>query len=149
MSVRRYELALALASYAHENQKDRAGVDYINHPKAVSAQMTDETGKIVALLHDVLEDTSVKESTLRDLFGDEIADTVVILTHKGGESYDDYIARISGDRLATRVKMADLRHNMKAERLPVVGPEDEERLEKYRRSYETLSAVMGAAENDG
>lgn len=149
MSAGQYELALALAAYAHDGQKDRAGVDYINHPKTVSAQMTDETGKIVALLHDVLEDTSVKESTLRDLFGDEVADTVVILTHKDGESYDDYITRISGNGLATRVKMADLRHNMDVKRLPVVGPEDVERLEKYRRSYETLAAAMSAAENDG
>ena len=149
MCTRKHELALALASYAHEGQKDRGGVDYINHPKTVSAKMDDETGKIVALLHDVLEDTDVEESTLRNLFGDEIADTVRILTHKDDESYDDYIQRISRNKLATRVKMADLQHNMDVRRLPVFGEKDKERLEKYRRSYETLAAAMSKMENEG
>ena len=139
MNTRKYELADALAAFAHERQTDKAGVDYIEHPRAVAAQMEDETGKIVALLHDVLEDTGIKESTLRDLFGDEIADTVVVLTHRKDESYEKYIHRIGKNRLATRVKLADLTHNMDTSRLPVLGPEDEERLEKYRRSYEYLA----------
>ena len=147
MSDRKIKLAEALAAYAHEGQVDKAGVDYIKHPEAVSAKLEDEVGKIVALLHDVLEDTAIKKSTLRDLFGDEIADTVVVLTHRKGESYEHYIHRIGKNRLATRVKLADLCHNMDESRLPVISREDEERREKYRRSREYLEKILTDEEN--
>ena len=105
---------------------------------AVADQMDTDEEKTVALLHDILEDTSVTEATLKNLFGPEIADAVSALTRRPDETYDDYIRRLGKNSLARRVKLADLRHNMDLSRLPVVTDQDLQRAEKYRRAYRWL-----------
>lgn len=122
------ELALALAAFAHEGQTDKAGVDYIEHPKAVAANFEDENRVIVALLHDVLEDTSVTEDTIRNLFGDSIADACRALTHAEGEPYLDYVRRAIQNPLARDVKKADLHNNMDLGRLPQITEWDRKRV---------------------
>jgi len=73
--------------------------------------ITDEE-MVVALLHDVVEDTEVTEEKIREVFGDPIADAVALLTHKGNEPYKKYLERIKTCPLATKVKIADIRHNL-------------------------------------
>ena len=138
MHISKPELAKTLAAYAHQGQTDKAGRDYILHPMAVADQMDTDEEKTVALLHDILEDTSVTEATLKNLFGPEIADAVSALTRRPDETYDDYIRRLGKNSLARRVKLADLRHNMDLSRLPVVTDQDLQRAEKYRRAYRWL-----------
>ena len=138
MHISKPELARILAAYAHQGQTDKAGRDYILHPMAVADQMDTDEEKTVALLHDILEDTSVTEATLKNLFGPEIADAVISMTRRPGEPYDDYIRRLGKNPLARRVKLADLRHNMDLSRLPVVTDQDLQRAEKYRRAYRWL-----------
>ena len=72
----RMELARALAAYAHLGQVDKAGKPYITHPLAVAEGVEGEDAKIAALLHDTVEDTFVTNRTIRELFGDDVADAV-------------------------------------------------------------------------
>lgn len=132
------ELAEFVATKAHYGQVDKAGVDYINHPKAVSLLVEGEKEKICAYLHDVLEDTNFSEDSLRTLFGDEIVDTLLLLTHRDGESYEEYIEKISKSELATKVKIADLTHNSDLSRLKDVTEKDLKRYEKYQSAIKRL-----------
>lgn len=136
-----YELALKIATTAHKGKVDKAGVDYINHPIAVASTLSGEKEKVVALLHDVCEDSDVQIATIRDLFGDEIADAVDCMTHAKGESYEAYIRRIALNEIATNVKLADLTHNMDLTRMPEVTDKDLKRVEKYKKAYSFLDYV--------
>ena len=137
--------ALTVAEYiaetAHFGQLDKAGVDYIEHPRAVASMVNGVNEKICALLHDVMEDTEFPESALRILFGDEIVDTL-LLTHRDGESYEEYIEKISKSELATKVKIADLTHNSDLTRLRTVTEKDIQRYNKYQKSIEFLKSKL-------
>lgn len=102
-------VALEIAIKAHKGQVDKERVDYIKHPLKVACMVTSEKAKIVALLHDVIEDS---EYTLEDLrnsdFTEEIVDAVSVLTKPKNMSYNDYLNRVKGNRLARQVKLADL-----------------------------------------
>ena len=137
----RIEMADALAAFAHRGQVDKAGQPYIQHPRTVASRVTGEDEKIVALLHDVLEDTDVAEDTIRNLFGDKIADAVAALTHREDEDYFSYVARVAKNPLARIVKLADLEHNMDLSRLPKVTEKDLRRVEKYSRARRILMAA--------
>jgi (p)ppGpp synthase/HD superfamily hydrolase len=115
--------AVEIATEAHKEQKRWGGEPYITHPIAVAEAFGLKTHprlKITAILHDVLEDSDVTEDDLLQDFPVEIVDALVLMTHKPGESYADYIMRIRGvegerglaHNLALKVKMADLRHNL-------------------------------------
>lgn len=138
MAFNMVELAEYVAEKAHFGQVDKAGVDYINHPKAVSMLLEGEKEKICAYLHDVLEDTDFSEQSLRTLFGDEIVDVLLILTHDKNESYEDYIMRIATSPIARAVKIADLTHNSDLSRLKSISNKDIERYNKYQSALEKL-----------
>ena len=136
-----YERALAFAVKAHEGQVDKAGVPYVEHPVTVASYVDGEIAKAVALLHDVLEDTDATEEELREKFGDEVTDAVVVLTHAEGESYLDYVRRVKRHPLARTVKLADLRHNMNLDRFSVVTERDVRRVvDKYVPALRLLVA---------
>ncbi|MBR2309414.1 MAG: HD domain-containing protein [Oscillospiraceae bacterium] len=131
--------AMKIAYTAHHGQVDKSGIPYIFHPIHLAEQMPDEYTTCVALLHDVVEDTTV---TLEDLaidFPKEVIDAVALLTHKEGEPYFEYVKRIKTNALAKTVKLADLRHNSNESRFD--NP-DETTLayfrEKYRKAFEIL-----------
>ncbi len=105
--------SLRIATDAHKDQKRSDGSPYIFHPIRVANNVRPEL-KPAAHLHDVLEDTKVTEAELREIFSTRTVDIVVILTHKPGESYADYIKRIGDDHEATEVKLADLEDNLKS-----------------------------------
>ena len=127
------------AEKAHKGQFDKAGVPYIEHPKAVAAMVDDDMGKAVAYLHDVVEDTEVSIDDIRKEFGNKVADAVDVLTRKKGVSYMDYIRGINSNSLAVKVKRADLTHNMNLSRLSVISDEDIKRVKKYQKAYKILS----------
>lgn len=139
---RKILLAFLLAEKAHEGQTDKAGVDYIQHPITVASLVDGENEKVSALLHDVMEDTEFPESALRILFGDEIVDTLLLFTHRDGESYEEYIEKISKSELATKVKIADLTHNSDLTRLKTVTDKDIQRYNKYQKSIEYLKSKL-------
>lgn len=129
-----YELALQIAKKAHSKQVDKAGKDYILHPMKVASYMDTDTEKAVAYLHDVLEDTDVTEDELRKMFPNEIVDGVITLTHRKDESYFEYISRVSTSKLAKKVKIADLLHNLDITRIKEPTKQDYLRLEKYEEA---------------
>ncbi|MBU9896034.1 HD domain-containing protein [Holdemanella biformis] len=128
------ELALQIAKKAHAGQVDKAGNDYILHPMTVASYMDTDTEKAVAYLHDVLEDTNITVEQLRNQFPKEIVDTVIILTRKKNENYQDYICRVAKCRLAKKVKVADLLHNLDITRIKEPTERDFKRLEKYKKA---------------
>lgn len=128
------ELALQIAQKAHAGQVDKAGKDYILHPMTVASYMDTDTEKAIAYLHDVLEDTDVTVDALREIFRNEIVDTLITLTHRKDESYFEYIQRVSTSKLAKKIKVADLLHNLDITRIKEPTKQDYERLEKYKKA---------------
>ncbi|OVE81222.1 GTP pyrophosphokinase [bacterium M21] len=124
--------ALDIANNAHRDQKLKNGQPYILHPLHVMNQVSSIEAKIVAILHDVVEDT---ETELVDLeaagFAPEIMRAVDLLTRRDGDDYKEYVKALAKDPLAREVKLADLRHNMDVTRLPEVTDLDLQRLRKY------------------
>ena len=100
--------ALRLCFDAHKDQKDKSDLPYVFHPFHLAEQMTDEATTIVALLHDVIEDTDV---TLADLqaegFSREILDAVALLTHDKSVNYTDYVLKIKENPIAKAVKLGN------------------------------------------
>lgn len=128
------ELALQITQKAHAGQVDKAGKDYILHPMTVASYMDTDTEKAIAYLHDVLEDTDVTVDALREIFPNEIVDTLITLTHRKDESYFEYIQRVSTSKLAKKIKVADLLHNLDITRIKEPTKQDYERLEKYKKA---------------
>lgn len=134
-----YDKALQIAIRAHKGQKDKAGHDYILHPIRVSERCDDPRAKIVALLHDTIEDTDVTADYLREEgFTEEIVEAVLAVTRREGEEYDDYVRRAAQNELGRMVKRADLEDNMDIRRLPELTDRDVERLRKYLRAWQYI-----------
>ena len=104
--------ALEFATRKHAGQKRKNGDNYIIHPIRVSQEVFTERQKVIALLHDVLEDTDTTYEELKNEFGVEIAHSVLVLTRVKDEDYDDYIQRIKTNPDAVRVKIADIADNL-------------------------------------
>ena len=134
------ELAFEIAKTAHAGQTDKAGLDYILHPLQVAAEVTTDEEKAVALLHDIIEDTDVTASELLAKgLPDNVVEAVEALTKKHNQNYAAYLAGVKKNRLATAVKLADLKHNSDLSRLEKITQKDRERAEKYRKAIEYLS----------
>ena len=133
--------AIKIASDAHLNQKDRGGYPYILHPLWVMHKVRHlgEDYMIVAILHDVVEDTEV---TLDDLFNANFNNNILyalnLLTHNPNVSYMDYILNLAHNNLAREVKLRDLEHNSKITRLKGLRDKDFQRLQKYQIAYDYL-----------
>lgn len=127
------EKAIEIAARSHAGQVDKAGKPYILHPVRVMLKTGTDDGQIVAILHDVIEDSETTAEDLRTQgFSDQIVTAVVALTKTPGEPYDQYIARVCQNRLAMTVKLADLDDNGNLDRIPDPTEVDRKRLEKYR-----------------
>ena len=134
--------AIELAKQHHEGQTDKAGKPYIEHPLRVMNQVESEEEKIVAVLHDIVEDTDISLDDLRNEgFSEKVVSAVECLTKQDGENYDSYIERISFNPLAVKIKLADLEDNRDLTRLPEVTDKDLERLEKYDKALEKLTRL--------
>jgi hypothetical protein len=137
------EKALQIAAKAHEGQRDKEGLPYILHPLRVMMGVQGEEAQIVAVLHDVLEDTPVTADDLRQAgFGEEVVAAVLCVTHRKSEQYADYVVRCKGNEVARRVKLADLGDNSRLDRT-ILRPQridaDVARLRKYVLSYKFLT----------
>ncbi|MDE6732911.1 MAG: HD domain-containing protein [Oscillospiraceae bacterium] len=133
------ELAIKVATEAHKGQTDKGGNPYIEHPKAVAAQVNNIEHKIVAYLHDVIEDTEITLDDLSEMgFTYRIVNSVRLLTRTDTLTYKEYLKRLKADDNARHVKIADLRHNMDISRIPEPTEKDYKRLEKYKKSLEFL-----------
>jgi (p)ppGpp synthase/HD superfamily hydrolase len=131
--------ALKLCFEAHKEQTDKSGMPYVFHPFHLAEQMVDEATTVVALLHDVVEDT---ELTFEDLekqgFNDEIIKALMLLTHEKSVPYMEYVGEIKKNKIATKVKLADLKHNSDLSRLSVIDEKALKRKEKYEKAIKFL-----------
>jgi hypothetical protein len=137
------ELAKFVSENSHKNQIDKAGIDYFaGHIQAVVNGVTTNKEKIVAYLHDTVEDTPLTIERIKELFGEEIGEAVFAITKPkdGSLSYDDYIERVKANPLARAVKISDLKHNMDLSRLEKVGitEKDIKRAKKYQKALKKL-----------
>ena len=130
--------AMIIAYEAHKNQVDKSGVPYIYHPIHVAEQMDTENECIIALLHDVVEDTNVTFKQLEEVFSKEIIDILKLLTREENIEYDEYIKRIKNNSIACKVKIADLTHNLDKTRLDFVTEVDVKGNEKYKKALQIL-----------
>ena len=135
-----YDKALRIAIHAHKGQVDKAGREYVMHPIRVAERCKDPRAKIVALLHDTIEDTGVTEEYLRrEGFPDEIISGVLSVTKRDKEEYDDFVRRAAENAIGKEVKIADLEDNMDIRRLPEMTDNDVARLRKYLRAWQFLT----------
>lgn len=133
------ESARLLSKQAHSNQVDKAGVDYFTgHIQTVVNSVHTYREKIVAYLHDTVEDTEVTIEMIYEEFGEEIGDAVKAITKPKKLDYTKYIEGIKANELARAVKIADLKHNMDLTRLKEVREKDVKRVEKYRKALGVL-----------
>lgn len=140
--INKYVEAYKLAEEAHKGQLDKGGNPYIEHPVRVAQMCKSLEAKTAAMLHDVIEDTSLTEDDLyRAGFDEKIVQTVVDLTRKDGETYMDFIRRLSVNELAREVKIADLHDNMDVSRLNDIKENDVERLKKYLKAFKYLKKI--------
>jgi len=130
-----YKKALEIAQKAHAGQVDKGGKDYILHPIAVAKMVKGRAAKTVALLHDVCEDSDI---TLDDLkaqgFPPRIIAAVDAVTKRKNERYRHYLMRVKSNRLATKVKIADARHNSDVTRIAGYTAADEARSMRYKNT---------------
>jgi (p)ppGpp synthase/HD superfamily hydrolase len=135
------ERALQIAVQAHAGQKDRNGEPYIFHPIRVMTRCTSPDARVVALLHDLVEDTSVTfEQLSAEGFSARILSVLRLVTHAPEVTYEDYIAAIAMDPTATEVKIADLEDNSDIRRLQQVDDKTASRLRKYVSAHRLLTA---------
>ena len=134
------KMALKLCFAAHKDQQDKSGMPYVFHPFHLAEQMQTEETTIVALLHDVVEDT---DYTLEDLaamgFDPVVIEALTLLTHDENVPYMDYVRTIKDNPVAKAVKLADLQHNSDLSRLDTVDEKALARREKYLKALALLN----------
>lgn len=133
------KIAMKLCFDAHKEQTDKSGLPYVFHPFHLAEQMQDEATTIVALLHDVAEDTDMTlEQISRFGFGEEVMVALALMTHSDEVPYMDYVRAIKPNPIARAVKLADLKHNSDLSRLDEVTSKALQRREKYLQAIALL-----------
>jgi (p)ppGpp synthase/HD superfamily hydrolase len=131
--------AMQIAVRAHEGANDRYGAPYILHPLGVMMNVPSVEEKIVAILHDTVEDAGITLDYLRsEGFPENVVIAIDSISRREGESYDEYMNRVMADDLASRVKIADLQDNMDLRRIPDLNEEAIQRLLRYHSNWKKL-----------
>lgn len=140
------ERAIEIAVLAHKGVTDKAGAPYVLHPLRLMFAVDHPDAKIVAVLHDVVEDSRPPhrfdfDDLRREGFSDAVLAALDCVTARDGESYDDFIERIVPNGIARSVKIADVTDNLDVRRLGAeITDRDVERVRKYRRALARLQA---------
>lgn len=133
------EQAIALAAKAHEGQIDKAGAPYILHPLRVMLAVQGAEERIVAVLHDVVEDCDVTPAALKALgFSDSVLAALDAVTKREGEDYGAFVARALENPVGRAVKRADILDNLDLSRIASPTSRDMARIEKYRQAMMVL-----------
>jgi (p)ppGpp synthase/HD superfamily hydrolase len=137
------EKALQIALNAHAGQSDKAGKPYIMHPLRMMLQMQTDDERITALLHDVIEDSQITDKDLTNAgIPSHIIATVKVLTRSEQEDYDAFIERVLTNKLAVKVKIADIEDNLNVLRMDTLHEKDFVRIAKYHKAWQRLKAVF-------
>ena len=130
------DTAVIIAAQAHQGQKDRYGVNYILHPLRVMLRFESETEMIVAILHDVIEKTEWTLEKLREQgFNDTVLKAVNLLTRQDEQPYMEYIEKLKVNRIARKVKIADIEDNMNPRRMGTLSDENLEKLARLHKAW--------------
>ena len=134
------ERAIEIAVEAHKGQVDKGGSPYILHPLRVMMSVHGELEKIVAVLHDVVEDSNwTFEALLAEGFSIEVIEALKSVTKSSdNEDYDSFIQRAIGNPIGRKVKIADIRDNLDVTRIPELGEKDLLRISKYKKALKRL-----------
>ena len=134
--------ALKICFDAHKDQVDKSGLPYVFHPFHLAEQMETEETVTVALLHDVVEDSSYTlEALEQEGFPPKILEAVRLMTHQDGVPYMEYVQALAQNPIARKVKLADLTHNSDTSRLAVVDEFAKRRMERYSEAMAYLKAL--------
>ena len=138
------ERAIEIAQEAHKGVKDKGGHDYIHHPIRVMHAMSNDQEKIVAILHDVVEDSDWTFERLKEEgFEDSVIESLRCVTkYSEEEDYQEFIKRAATNKIATKVKMADIEDNLDLSRLGTLTDKDLTRIEKYKKALKYLKALV-------
>jgi GTP pyrophosphokinase len=146
--------ALKLCFEAHKEQVDKSGMPYVFHPFHLAEQMQTEETTVVALLHDVVEDTEYTREELVEDFNEDIALLVDGVTKLGKLSYSSDKLEVQAENLRKMflamakdirvilIKLADRLHNMRT--LQFMRPEKQIEIAK-----ETLDIYAPLAQRLG
>jgi len=131
--------AILIATKMHDGQTDKGGNPYILHPLRLLMRAADNDSRIVAVLHDVIEDTSYTLADLREVgFSEEIIAAIDCLSRRENESYDEFIQRIKKNDLARIVKILDIEDNKDLSRIPNPTTKDYDRIKKFDKAIKEL-----------
>ena len=134
------KMALKLCFEAHKEQRDKSGLPYVFHPFHLAEQMQTEETTIVALLHDLVDDTEYTIADLTEMgFDKAVTDAIALMTHAKGVEYMAYVRAIKENPIARTVKLADLQHNADLTRLDSIDEKALRRREKYLEAIRLLS----------
>jgi (p)ppGpp synthase/HD superfamily hydrolase len=132
--------AIAIAIKAHSGQVDKAGQPYILHPLRVMLKFQSEDERIVAVMHDVVEDSDVTFYSLnKEGFSDKVVEAIECLTKRKNEDYESFIMRASKNSIAKKIKIEDIRDNLDLTRLHKITEKDLQRIEKYHQALRLLT----------
>ena len=135
------ETSLGIAVKAYRGKVDKAGKEYILHPLRVMSKMTTDYEQATAILHDVIDDSDfTKEDLSKAGIPPEVVEAVVCISKKKGESYEDYIKRVAQNKIARKVKIADIEDNIDVLRLDTIIDEDLKRIKKYHTAHKYLTS---------
>ena len=137
------ERAIIIATNVHDGKVDKGGHSYILHPLRVMMAMNTHEERLVAIMHDVIEDDP--HMTLEVLskigFDSVIIDALDSITRRAGEDYRSYIVRVSHNEIGAKVKCVDLRDNLDRSRIPYPMPKDFKRWMKYEEALAFLESA--------
>ncbi|MEI4194411.1 phosphohydrolase [Roseovarius sp. E0-M6] len=137
------ERAIEIATAAHRGQTDKAGKPYILHPLRVMLACEGETTQIVAVLHDVIEDTDWTPDALRAAgASDAILAALDTVTRRDHETYSEFIERAARNEIGRTVKIADLHDNLDLSRIANPRARDFARFDRYRDALERLGVEI-------
>ena len=132
--------ALLYAAKAHDGQYDKSGEPYILHPISVSSLVKSEDEKILALLHDIVEDTDYTLEDVKSWGFEHLTEALDCLSRREDEPYEDFIPRVLKNRLAIKVKIADMKHNLsRCDKLP---PNEQGLVKKYEKWLPVLESEL-------
>lgn len=138
-SAKLLDKAALICVTKHQGQRDKMGCAYFQHPMRVAMRCGNDDEKMVALLHDTIEDTDVTpEYLLEEGFPEYIVDAILSVTKKEGESYPDFINRAKRNPIGRMVKIHDLEDNLDVLRLDEVSQSMAERFTKYLKALDFL-----------
>ena len=133
------ERSLHIALRAYAGKTDKAGHEYILHPLRVMAKMKTDLEMSAALLHDVIEDSEITaEQLLAEGIPAEVVEAVQCLSRNANEEYLDFVARAKKNKIAGKVKIADIEDNIDVLRLSALDEKDLARIKKYHSAWRLL-----------